>query len=50
MVITCRSCAVRQVSMTRYSCHTVSQQEIDAGTTYLGLMWQNVDALKEALN
>lgn len=33
-----------------HSCHTVSQQDIDAGASYLGLMWQNVDALKEALN
>ena len=36
--------------MLLHSCHTVSQQDIDAGATYLGLMWQNVDALKEALN
>ncbi|MBE5801456.1 MAG: zinc ABC transporter substrate-binding protein [Clostridiales bacterium] len=33
-----------------HSCHTVSAQEIENGTTYVSLMWNNVDALKEALN
>ena len=33
-----------------HSCHTVSADEIDAGATYVSLMWQNVEALKEALN
>lgn len=36
--------------MLLHSCHTVSHEEIDEGVTYLSLMWQNVDALKEALN
>lgn len=33
-----------------HSCHNVSAQELQAGATYLSLMWQNVSALKEALN
>ena len=33
-----------------HSCHTVSAEEIAAGATYVSLMWQNVEALKEALN
>lgn len=33
-----------------HSCHNVSAQELEAGATYLSLMWQNVSALKEALN
>lgn len=32
-----------------HSCHTVSTEEIEAGATYLSLMWQNVDHLREAL-
>lgn len=33
-----------------HSCHNVSAGEIEAGATYLSLMWQNTEALKEALN
>lgn len=33
-----------------HSCHNVSADEMAAGASYLSLMWQNVDALKEALN
>lgn len=33
-----------------HSCHTVSWEEIEAGATYVSLMQQNVEALKEALN
>jgi len=33
-----------------HSCHNVSAEEIEAGATYLNLMWQNAEALKEALN
>jgi len=33
-----------------HSCHNVSAEEIEAGATYLNLMWQNTEALKEALN
>jgi len=33
-----------------HSCHNVSAAEIEAGATYLSLMQQNVEALKEALN
>ena len=33
-----------------HSCHNVSAEEIEKGATYLKLMWQNVDVLKEALN
>lgn len=33
-----------------HSCHNVSAEEIEAGATYLSLMWQNTEALKEALN
>ncbi len=33
-----------------HSCHNVSSAEIEAGATYLSLMWQNTQALKEALN
>jgi len=33
-----------------HGCHTVSAQEIADGATYVSLMRQNVEALKEALN
>jgi len=33
-----------------HGCHTVSTEEIEAGATYVSLMQQNVEALKEALN
>ena len=33
-----------------HSCHNVSREEIESGATYLSLMWQNTEALKEALN
>ena len=33
-----------------HSCHNVSAAEIEAGASYLSLMWQNTLALKEALN
>lgn len=33
-----------------HSCHTVSAEEMANGATYLSLMWQNADALKEALS
>jgi len=33
-----------------HSCHNVSNDEIEAGATYLSLMYQNAEALKEALN
>ena len=33
-----------------HSCHNVSSEELEAGATYLSLMWNNVSALKEALN
>ena len=32
-----------------HSCHNVSADEIEAGASYLSLMWQNTEALKEAL-
>ena len=35
---------------TLHSCQTVTRQEFDGGATYLSLMWQNVDALKEGLS
>ena len=35
---------------TLHSCQTVTRQEFDGGETYLSLMWQNVDALKEGLH
>ena len=31
------------------ACHNVTRQQFEAGVTYLELMWQNVDALREAL-
>ncbi len=31
------------------ACHNVTGAQLDSGVTYLELMWQNVDALKEAL-
>lgn len=37
-------------TMLFHSCHNVSQEEIDRGTGYLELMWNNVQALKEALH
>ena len=33
-----------------HSCHTVSAEDLENGVTYLDLMWENVAALKEALN
>ena len=33
-----------------HSCHNLSADELKNGATYLGLMQQNLDALKEALN
>lgn len=33
-----------------HSCHNVSSEELEAGATYLTLMWNNVSALKEALS
>ena len=33
-----------------HGCHTVSWEEIEAGATYVSLMQQNVEALKETLN
>lgn len=33
-----------------HSCHNVSAEELENGVTYLSLMRQNLDALKEALN
>lgn len=33
-----------------HSCHNVSAGELAAGVSYLSLMWQNVEALKEALS
>ena len=33
-----------------HSCHNVSIQDMENGVTYLSLMTQNVEALKEALN
>ena len=33
-----------------HSCHNVSAEEIASGATYLTLMKQNAEALKEALN
>lgn len=32
-----------------HSCHNVSKEELMGGVTYLGLMYRNADALKEAL-
>ena len=36
--------------LTFQSCQTVSKQDMDAGATYLSLMWENVQALKEGLS
>ena len=33
-----------------HSCQTVSREEFDRGESYLSLMWNNVDALKEGLS
>lgn len=35
--------------LTFHSCQTVSRQEFDDGATYLSLMWNNAEALKEGL-
>ena len=32
-----------------HSCHTVSAEDLEQGVTYLDLMWQNVETVKEAL-
>ena len=36
--------------LTFQSCQTVSRSDFDSGATYLSLMWQNVDALREGLS
>ena len=36
--------------MTLYSCHNVTAEQFAAGETYLSMMQQNVETLKEALN
>ena len=36
--------------LTFQSCQTVSRQDMEAGATYLSLMWKNVEALKEGLS
>lgn len=33
-----------------HSCHSVSKTELEAGITYLELMWQNLESLKVGLN
>lgn len=33
-----------------HSCHNLTRDDFEAGETYLSLMWQNVENLKEALN
>ena len=33
-----------------HSCQNVTREEFDSGATYLSLMWQNVEALKEGLS
>ena len=35
--------------LTFHSCQTISRQDYDSGATYLSLMWNNVEALKEGL-
>ena len=35
--------------LTFHSCQTVTREEFDAWATYLSLMWQNVEVLKEGL-
>ena len=35
--------------LTFQSCQTVSRQDMEAGATYLSLMWEDVEALKEGL-
>ena len=40
----------RKTELLFHSCHTVSQQEMDEGASYLTLMNRNADALKEALD
>jgi len=37
-------------AMLFHSCHNVSNEELEAGATYLSLMENNVEVLKEALN
>lgn len=32
------------------ACHNVTRAQFESGVTYLDLMWENVDALREALN
>ena len=32
------------------ACHNVTRAQFEEGVTYLDLMWQNVDALREALS
>lgn len=36
--------------LTFYSCHNLSKEDFDKGKTYLDFMWENVEALKIALN
>ena len=37
-------------SLLLHSCHTVTNQELKEGVSYLSLMWQNVEALQKGLN
>ncbi|WFA08933.1 metal ABC transporter substrate-binding protein [Tissierella sp. Yu-01] len=37
-------------TLTLHSCHNVTRDELEEGVTYLSLMEQNVETLKEALN
>ena len=32
-----------------YACHNLTQDDFEAGKTYLDFMWENVETLKEAL-
>lgn len=45
--VICESSDAVQMSM--HSAHNVSKQDFDAGVGYLDLMWQNAEALREAL-
>ena len=37
-------------SLLLHSCHTVTNQELEDGISYLSIMWKNVEALEKGLN
>ena len=45
--VICESTGAKSLQF--HSCHNLSREDFEQGATYLSLMWQNVEALKEGL-